>query len=146
MQDQAIRLTHNLKDLDAALVTARDKVALARAMLDRVLEQERREQVVAELAKLQAVAKRLDEALATFVAAARDAVDVVDQINSLGRPNPSRESFSALGYRAVLTKLGHTIWANRTRVMAPGERTTFADLADRWSVTADNKQTDEVAA
>jgi hypothetical protein len=133
MQDEAIRHTHSLKDIDAALVTARDKLALAKAMLDRVLELQRRDQVSVELKKLQAVAKRLDETLAAFTAASREATDIIDTVNRLGRPNPSRESFATLGYRAVLTRLSQTIWANRSRVMAPSERTTFTELAAKWS-------------
>jgi hypothetical protein len=147
LQDAAIRHSHALKDIDAALTVAREKQALARAKLDRVVEQERREQIAGQMRKLVEVAARLDELLASFVAASRDALDIVDSINRLGRPNPSREAFSALGYRAILTKLNLTIWSNRARVMAPAERTDFVQLAAKWSggANADNESKGQAA-
>jgi hypothetical protein len=146
MRDEAVRHDHELRDIDSAIETARQRLADAKHAFERVLDVQRREQISGEMQKLVEVGQRLDAALASFVAASRDALDIIDSINMLGRPNPSRESFAALGYRAILTKLSKTIWANRSRVMAPSERTSFTELADKWSATADNKQTDEVAA
>jgi hypothetical protein len=146
LRDQMAALDAEITDIGNAIEVATIRVADAKHALVKLEADQRRDQVAAELKKLQAVAGRLDELLQSFTAASREATDIVDRINAFGRPNPSRESFATLGYRAILTQLSKTLWANRTRVMAPSERTTFAELADRWSATADNKQTDEVAA
>jgi hypothetical protein len=145
LQDEAIRHTHALKDIDAGLTVAREKVALARAKLDRVLEQERREQIAAEFKKLVAVAQRLDELLAGFVAASRDATDIVGAIHGHGGVSPSREQFHGFGFRAIRTALAQTIWANRVERMAPNERITFMDVVTQWASRADSNEKDRAA-
>jgi hypothetical protein len=147
MQDEAIRHTHSLKDIDAALVTAREKVALARAKLDRLLEQAKREQVAAELKKLQGVCQRLDEALSAFTIGGRDMVDIIDALYRLDHPHPNRTQIDALGFRALSTALAGSFWAGHFQRLQPAQRVTFAQLGEAWARRpADNKQTDEVAA
>jgi hypothetical protein len=92
------------------------------------------------LQKLIAAAGRLDAALAAFLAASRDMIDVTDALQRLGHAHPNRDQINVLGWRALSTVFAGTMWSNRFERLQPSARTTFTDLASKWAVQANNEE------
>jgi hypothetical protein len=97
MRDEAVRHDHELRDLDDAVTTAKERVADAQAALERIRESQRQQDIAGELAKLVGTAKRLDDALAAFLAASRDTIDVTDSLQRLGHAHPNRDQINVGG-------------------------------------------------
>jgi hypothetical protein len=136
LRDEAVRFDHELRDLDDAVTTAKERIADAQAALQRVLELQRREQIASEQQKLVQIAQRVDAALAAFLAASRDMVDVTDSLQRLGHAHPNHDQVNVLGWRALSTVFASTMWSNRFERLQPLARTTFTELASRWSAQA----------
>jgi hypothetical protein len=79
------------------------------------------------------IAKCLDDALAAFLAASRDMIDVTDRLQRLGRAHPNGQQVSVLGWRALSTVFASRMWANRFERLQPSARTTFTELAGKWA-------------
>jgi hypothetical protein len=149
MRDEAVRHDHELRDLDDAVTTAKERVADAQAALERVLDMHRQQDIAGELQKLVGIAKRLDEALSAFLAASREMIDVTASLQRLGRTHPNGEQINVLGWRALSTVLASSMWSNRFERLQPSARTSFTELATKWAAQASpgaHQPTDEVAA
>jgi hypothetical protein len=145
LRDQMAGLDVEVADVGNAIEVGKQRVADAKQALAGVHEQQRRDQVAAELKKLQATAKRLDESLSAFTAAGRDMVDVVDALYALGHPHPNRTQIDALGFRALSTALAGSFWAGHFQRLQPAQRVTFAQLGAAWAGTVNTNETEAAA-
>jgi hypothetical protein len=123
-----------LASLDAALRAAGTKVEHAKASL--AIELQKLDAVKLRTASKQFVAqlKKMDATLDAFVNCLYDVEPIRQELDRLG-VGPTFTQFLALGERPILLALSDTIFEGRdlSRILAPGERITFTQLAEAWT-------------
>jgi hypothetical protein len=149
MRDEAMRHDHELRDIDSAIETARQRLADAQTALHRIREQQRQREIAGQLASMVEIGQRLDATLTAFLAASRDMIAVADSLQQLGHAHPNHDQINVLGWRALSTVFASTMWSNRFERLQPSARTTFTELAGKWaqaSRSAAEQQDKEYAA
>jgi hypothetical protein len=140
LREQAVRFDFELRDLDNALEVAHIRVADAQADLDRVLADQRQQDIAGELQSVVEYAGRADQALAAFVAAIRDMTDRLYETRRLGADNPSHAQLETLGWLALCTAFENTLFRRRVDRVPPLSRTTFTAFASKWAGHTDNEK------
>jgi predicted nucleic acid-binding Zn-ribbon protein len=133
LRDEVAALDAELVDLESAISTARQRIADAKAALEKVEDQHRREQIAGELQALVEDAGHADQALAALVAAMHSMTDRLHATRRLGADHPSHEQLEAFTWRAVCTALEGTLLRRRVDRVPPLARTTFTAFTSQWA-------------
>jgi hypothetical protein len=135
MVDEAIRIEHQLRDLDAAIKTATEKLAEQKRAVVRAGD-------MVNAVKLRAVVKQfvqtgneLHETLTDLAEIGAELTRLLDQMHALGCMRPSREQLDSLGGRAMRTAMQATPWRRYFETVAPSERYSFATLITGWAAS-----------
>jgi hypothetical protein len=122
-----------LASIDAALVTARQRLEAARA--DEAKQQDREKALLLRqaLASFIAAGKGCDAALELLINASTDMRNSLTVMNKLGCTHPSHAQLDALGSIALRTALTDTAWVRYFERVSPVERKTFAGLTAAWA-------------
>jgi hypothetical protein len=128
-----------LREIDAALVTARSVLKEAQAAEAREAERARAVQMRVQIGRLRAAGQTADDALSIVVEAAGDIHKAVDQIHALGFGSPNHQQVLSLGERAIRTAIGKTPWSRCVERVAPNERMAFAYIVEQWATMIERR-------
>jgi hypothetical protein len=123
--------------LAAALVKAKEDHAAA-LQAEAVKEDKRQAgEVRKQLVELLKTAERADKGLAMLVESSGRIKEICYALNALGCNNPNHHQVEALGYLAVCSALGQTVWGRRFDPVPPLSRTSFGKLTSGWAQSID---------
>jgi hypothetical protein len=129
---EAVAHASELASIDAALKTAAEHLAAAKAQEAREQQRQREIEWQKEAMALREDFETLDDAAADLAEAARNARDRLSRMRQLG-PTPSDQQFLALGARALKSALMSTPWMDyELGPVPPSERRNFMSLFNNW--------------
>lgn len=134
--DQSIRHETEGRAIGDAIEEARRRLAISTAYEADVADRAKARHALELLAAFQECGRELDSALQTVAETGRILPNLLSQLHAAGVRSPNRDQFDALGYAAVLTSLGGTIWGRRFEPLAPNRRQSFRALVDAWVMAA----------
>jgi hypothetical protein len=139
MTTEAIRFGHELKDIEAALATARAKLREAQEHDARKIERERAVDILEQVERLKAAGRKIDDALVVVITAGAEIHAASDELHRLDCQMPTGARVLSHGERALRTAIGQTIWARCIERLAPGERVSFSRVIEQWSLAIENR-------
>jgi hypothetical protein len=133
INERAMKCEIEIKNLDAAIATARVKVEEAKAAEAAEAERLAATELLGLAKVLREAGQKADDALAVLNEAAQELGDVVTAINHLGVTHPSAAHLMSLGERAIKTALIGQPWSRGFEHLPPSERRDFAGFTSEWS-------------
>jgi hypothetical protein len=121
-----------LASIDAALVTARQRLEAARRHEAKAADREQAKELRVVLDQFVQTATQLDQALADVAALGHNLHQIQARMRDLGAPVPNSAQLDSLGYRCLLTACASTPWSRHFETLAPSERRSFSALIDIW--------------
>jgi hypothetical protein len=137
--ERAIEHDQRLREVDAAMVTAKSVLAEARQAEHAKAERAKAGELKAAIDRMKLAGQTLDDALIVLVEAGAELHVAVDQIHECGVSHPHHQQVLSLGERALVTALQQTIWARAFHVLAPREQTRFSDFISQWERMLQNE-------
>jgi hypothetical protein len=139
MTSEAIRHEHEMRDLDAALTTAREHLREAQAAEARRADRQRAREILAVTERMKAAGQTLADALEVLVAAGDDLHKATDALHQLGCQSPTGQQILSLGERAIRSAIQETIWARCIERVGPMERMNFANITEQWAAAIERQ-------
>ena len=124
-----------LASIDAALVTARQKLEAAQQHEAKQAAREQAKELRLVLDQFVETATQLDEALADVATLGHNLHQIQARMQELGAAVPNGAQLDSLGFRCLLTACAATPWHRHFQVLAPHERRSFSDLIAIWTDT-----------
>jgi hypothetical protein len=137
--ERRIRHDQRIREVDAALVTAKSVLEEAQAVEARKAERAKAGELKAAIDRMKLAGQTLDDVLIVLVEAGAELHAAVDQIHECGVSHPHHQQVLSLGERALVTALQQTIWARAFHVLAPREQTRFSDFISQWERMLQNE-------
>jgi hypothetical protein len=132
---ESVSHSHELASVDAALVTARQKLEAAQQHEAKQAAREQAKELRLVLDQFVETATQLDEALADVATLGHNLHQIQARMQELGAAVPNGAQLDSLGFRCLLTACAATPWHRHFEVLAPHERRTFAALVGIWHAT-----------
>ena len=121
--------------VDAALVTAKQRLDLARQREALEADRTSARELKVVLDQFVETARQLDAALADVATLGHDLHKIQSRMRELGSPVPNGAQLDSLGFRCLLTSCASKPWHRHFQVLAPHERRSFSALIDIWRAT-----------
>jgi hypothetical protein len=137
--ERAISRDQHLRELDCAILEARDHLAAAKAAEAKEAERERAVQLRAQLKRLRMAGQAADGALAVLVGAAGEIHKATDELHRLGCPSPTGQQILSFGERAIRSAIQQTVWSRCIERLASSEKTTFGHVISQWATAIENR-------
>ena len=150
---ESVTHSHELASVEAALVTARQKLEAAQQHAAKQAEREQAKELRAALRQFSQHAAGVDGALEVLVAACNGLQAALNAIHRCGSNFPTDAQLQSMGGRVLLGALGKTPFRRNFETLPPLERDrSMARIADQWFATVERgvkqrlgEQTTEVA-
>jgi len=130
--ERVIRHEQRLKEVAAALETAKRVLAQAQAVEARKAERAKAGELKAAFERLKLAARMLDDALAVLVEAGDEIHTAVDTLHVAGWDHPTGQQALSFGERAIRTAIMQTMWSRCVERLAPNERVSFSHVVSQW--------------
>ena len=134
-----------LESLDAALVTANEKLEAEQRAQETAADRQRIAELKKTYDRFVSIAATLDEALADIVIQSNELKTTMDQIHRLGGGAPTGQQLLTFGELALQSALMLTPWARAFRHLAPKDRRSFTSLAKGWAAAMTVTRNEEAA-
>jgi chromosome segregation ATPase len=132
---QSIEHGSELASIDAALVTAKQKLEVAKQHQAAQRDRDNARELSVVLDQFTQTAAELDRVLADVARLGHTLHQIQAKMYSLGSPVPNGAQLDSLGFRCLLTACAATPWHRHFQVLAPHERRSFSDLIAIWTDT-----------
>jgi hypothetical protein len=130
---ESVSHSHELASVDAALVTAKQRLEAAQRHEAKAFDREKAKALRAQLAQFVAAAQTLDDCLDLMVTTGDAMRDIVTEVNRLGLTHPSHAQLDSLGGIALRSSLMLTPWSRHFERVSIVEKKTFSGLVAAWS-------------
>jgi len=128
-----------LKAIDAAIVTAKQNLAAAKANESRAAEKRAAIELRGFAKQLREAGKKCDAGLLQLAEGADEMKHAVAEINARGLGNPSAQQLQSLGERAIRTALMDMPWARAFEHIRPTERRNFMSFVSQWAASLERE-------
>jgi chromosome segregation ATPase len=128
-----IAAEHQVVELDAALVTARQRLQQAEAERAREADKAEARELRKALTEFVDAGRRVDHALELL---ARDGHALTDALRKIH--TPSSAQMDSLGMLCLRTAIMQTPWARSVETVPPNQRRSFRSLIEGWAANIEN--------
>jgi hypothetical protein len=130
--ERCIRHDQRLREVDAALVTAKSVLQEAQAVKARKAEHTKADEMRAVLKDMRAAGEACDVAVSLLVEAGNRLSSSLDAVHAAGFSHPHHQQLLSMAERATISALMKLPWKRAFPVLPPGQQTSFARFISEW--------------
>ena len=133
LTERALRRDRELGDIDAALITARQRLQQAQLAHAKAEDREQAKKLRKAVEYFLKAGTAVDGALSALAHNGAALQEALQQIHALGCQFPTSQQLDSLGHIALRSSLMRTPWARSVETVQPGQRRSFRSLVETWA-------------